>query len=589
MNQKNPAAGQAARSARRSRTRSTGTRWSRRSTRRPRRSPRSSCRRRLSGYAADVTTYDYDPTKAKRCSRSPASVEPERSSSSTRPRSAGRTCRTRSGSSRRSRPTSRRPASRSSRRRSRGTRTTSRTSADRQGRHLPARLDRRLRRPVQLRRHVLRPGEAADWGFTNQALFERSRRPRQEEPDQAKRDADVQGRSTGRSWTSCPAVPFVAHPAVARVRKSTSTGFVPAPVSARTVRRWSTSPATVGHSGMLRFVVRRLLQLVPILFGLSILLFVWVRALPGGLHGPPGGAGDTRADRRDRSTLRPRPADLDAVLAYLDASSELDFGDSIQTDAAGHRGDGAPVPGHDRADPRRSDLRGRRSASRSGYFAARRHGTRLDSVSMIGLADRHHHPRVLPGVPAQVRVRGQAGLAADLGPAGPAHRRRPIPPASTCSTASSPATCDASWDAVQTPDPAGHRAGHDPARDHRADHPSRPCSTSSTRTTCAPPRPRASTAAAITPAARAAQRDAAGRHRRSACSSACCSPARSSPRPCSRSPASGSSSPTAIFKRDFPVLQGCILFLAVVYVLVNLRGRHLLRVVDPRVGCDDDR
>ena len=33
---------------------------------------------------------------------------------------------------------------------------------------------------------------------------------------------------------------------------------------------------------MLRFIVRRLLQLIPILLGLSILLFAWLRALPGG-------------------------------------------------------------------------------------------------------------------------------------------------------------------------------------------------------------------------------------------------------------------------------------------------------------------
>jgi peptide/nickel transport system permease protein len=33
---------------------------------------------------------------------------------------------------------------------------------------------------------------------------------------------------------------------------------------------------------MLRFVVRRLLLLVPILLGLSVLVFVWIRALPGG-------------------------------------------------------------------------------------------------------------------------------------------------------------------------------------------------------------------------------------------------------------------------------------------------------------------
>src|SRR5580765_4922101 len=32
---------------------------------------------------------------------------------------------------------------------------------------------------------------------------------------------------------------------------------------------------------MVRFIVRRLLQLVPILLGLSILVFIWIRALPG--------------------------------------------------------------------------------------------------------------------------------------------------------------------------------------------------------------------------------------------------------------------------------------------------------------------
>ena len=32
---------------------------------------------------------------------------------------------------------------------------------------------------------------------------------------------------------------------------------------------------------MLRFVVRRLLLLIPILLGVSILVFFWIRALPG--------------------------------------------------------------------------------------------------------------------------------------------------------------------------------------------------------------------------------------------------------------------------------------------------------------------
>src|SRR5215210_6595062 len=33
---------------------------------------------------------------------------------------------------------------------------------------------------------------------------------------------------------------------------------------------------------MLRYVVRRLLLLIPILFGVSVLIFFWIRALPGG-------------------------------------------------------------------------------------------------------------------------------------------------------------------------------------------------------------------------------------------------------------------------------------------------------------------
>src|SRR5687767_12940046 len=33
---------------------------------------------------------------------------------------------------------------------------------------------------------------------------------------------------------------------------------------------------------MFRFIVRRLLQLVPTLFGLSLVLFVWLHRLPGG-------------------------------------------------------------------------------------------------------------------------------------------------------------------------------------------------------------------------------------------------------------------------------------------------------------------
>src|ERR1043166_1807839 len=52
---------------------------------------------------------------------------------------------------------------------------------------------------------------------------------------------------------------------------------------------------------MLRFVVRRLLLLIPILIGVSLLVFGWIRALPGspaeallGEHATPQAAAQTR-------------------------------------------------------------------------------------------------------------------------------------------------------------------------------------------------------------------------------------------------------------------------------------------------------
>ncbi|HXG75046.1 MAG TPA: ABC transporter permease [Gaiellaceae bacterium] len=52
---------------------------------------------------------------------------------------------------------------------------------------------------------------------------------------------------------------------------------------------------------MLRFTVRRLLLLVPILLGLSILVFVWVRALPGS---PAEALLGERADEQDIAQIR---------------------------------------------------------------------------------------------------------------------------------------------------------------------------------------------------------------------------------------------------------------------------------------------
>jgi len=83
---------------------------------------------------------------------------------------------------------------------------------------------------------------------------------------------------------------------------------------------------------MLRFVLRRLALMVPVLVGLSLLLFAWVRALPGdparALLGeratPEGIARVNRAYGFDQPLLV-------QYLTYVKALLHGDFGSSIQT------------------------------------------------------------------------------------------------------------------------------------------------------------------------------------------------------------------------------------------------------------------
>ena len=83
---------------------------------------------------------------------------------------------------------------------------------------------------------------------------------------------------------------------------------------------------------MLRFVVRRLLLLVPILIGLSILVFLWIRALPGT---PATALLGERATPEAVAAVREQYG-LDDPLyeqyyAYVKTLSRFDFGDSITT------------------------------------------------------------------------------------------------------------------------------------------------------------------------------------------------------------------------------------------------------------------
>ena len=81
---------------------------------------------------------------------------------------------------------------------------------------------------------------------------------------------------------------------------------------------------------MIRFIVRRLLLLIPILFGLSILLFIWVRALPGG----PATAllGERATPERIAQINKAYGFDKPLItqyLTYLKKVVHFDFGQSI--------------------------------------------------------------------------------------------------------------------------------------------------------------------------------------------------------------------------------------------------------------------
>ena len=125
---------------------------------------------------------------------------------------------------------------------------------------------------------------------------------------------------------------------------------------------------------MARFIVRRLLGTIPVLFGLSIILFAFIHLLPGdpasailGQHSTPERVAALRAYMGLDDPL------WQQYLRYLNNLLHGDLGLERRQPAARAQGTPHPVPGDHRADRRGDDLRGRASASRSG---ATPHGTR---------------------------------------------------------------------------------------------------------------------------------------------------------------------------------------------------------------------
>jgi len=85
---------------------------------------------------------------------------------------------------------------------------------------------------------------------------------------------------------------------------------------------------------MLRFVVRRLLLLVPILLGLSILIFVWVRALPGT---PADALLGERATPADVAEFKQRYGLDDPIYTQYWAYLKTTLSGELGTSVASHR------------------------------------------------------------------------------------------------------------------------------------------------------------------------------------------------------------------------------------------------------------
>jgi peptide/nickel transport system permease protein len=135
---------------------------------------------------------------------------------------------------------------------------------------------------------------------------------------------------------------------------------------------------------VLRFIVRRLALLVPILLGLSVLLFAWVRALPGGpAYALLGERATPEAVAAIESQLGLDRPLWEQYLQFLGRAVRLDFGASLQT--------GQPVI---------EEMLRRFPATIElalaalliavcvgiplGYLAARRYGTWVDSLAVSG-------------------------------------------------------------------------------------------------------------------------------------------------------------------------------------------------------------
>ncbi len=220
---------------------------------------------------------------------------------------------------------------------------------------------------------------------------------------------------------------------------------------------------------MLQFVVRRLLLLVPILLGLSILLFLWVRALPGdpstALLGERATAESIEQVREQYGLDRPIYVQY---LAYMRPRRlRGQPRDEHPVTPAGHRGDLAPVPRDGRAGGCRTDLR-RRVRDTTGVLLRETLRRALRPREPGRVAPRNLDPDLLPRRSCKWIFSVELGLFPTIGRQS---RDKHRPPDELLR-----ARCDhhprpgrvRGLDLASRP--ARHRARIDPARDHRAHH-----------------------------------------------------------------------------------------------------------------------
>ena len=227
---------------------------------------------------------------------------------------------------------------------------------------------------------------------------------------------------------------------------------------------------------MLRFILRRLLQMVGVVFVLSLLVFVWLRSLPGGPSRPSSASGDPRAPGGPRDGARASTS-----------RSSCSTGKFLERAAPGRLRRLAPAccPATTRCDVFLPALPGDHRADASsrcciaialgiplGYLAARRRGVARSTTSRSSARWSASRCRS-SSWPSCSSTSSPSSwqLAAGLRPPGPPASTPPASPGFFVLDGILTREWDAAWDALKHLILPGRRAGHDPVRGDLPDHP----------------------------------------------------------------------------------------------------------------------